>query len=40
MIRNVLAEIRRIPGVGRATLFSTERALRVWIDPDKLVGST
>jgi multidrug efflux pump len=38
MVRNILGEIRRIPGVGRATLFSTERALRVWIDPDKLVG--
>ncbi|WP_022721378.1 efflux RND transporter permease subunit [Rhodopseudomonas sp. B29] len=38
MIRNVLGEIRRIPGVGRATLYSTERALRIWIDPDKLVG--
>ncbi|QBR70306.1 multidrug efflux RND transporter permease subunit [Beijerinckiaceae bacterium] len=38
MVRNVLGEIRRIPGVGRATLFSTERSLRVWIDPDKLVG--
>ena len=25
MIRNVLGEIRRIPGVGRATLYSTER---------------
>src|ERR687888_1248077 len=38
LVRNRLGEIRRIPGVGRATLFSTERALRVWIDPDKLVG--
>ncbi len=38
MIRNVLGEIRRIPGVGRATLFSTERSLRIWIDPAKLVG--
>src|SRR4030088_1535634 len=38
MIRNVLGEIRRIPGVGRATLFSTERSLRVWIDTEKLVG--
>ena len=28
MIRNVLGEIRRIPGVGRATLYSTERSLR------------
>ena len=38
MVRNIIGEIRRIPGVGRATLFSTERSLRVWIDPDKLVG--
>jgi multidrug efflux pump len=38
MIRNVLGEIRRIPGVGRATLYSTERSLRIWIDPGKLVG--
>src|SRR6188474_617570 len=33
MIRSVLGEIRRIPGVGRATLYSTERSLRIWIDP-------
>ncbi len=38
MIRNVLGEIRRIPGVGRASLYSTERSLRVWIDPTRLVG--
>ncbi|BDL40702.1 hypothetical protein MSPGM_32920 [Methylorubrum sp. GM97] len=38
LIRNVINEIRRIPGVGRATLYSTERALRIWIDPDKLRG--
>jgi multidrug efflux pump len=38
MVRNVLGEIRRIPGVGRATLYSTERALRIWIDPRRLVG--
>src|SRR4051794_23344734 len=38
MVRNVLGEIRRIPGVGRATLYSTERALRIWIDPNRLVG--
>src|SRR5215471_7922187 len=38
MIRNVLGEIRRIPGVGRATLYSTERALRIWINSDKLIG--
>ena len=38
MIRNVLGEVRRIPGVGRATLYSTERSLRIWVDPQKLVG--
>jgi multidrug efflux pump len=38
MIRNILGEIRRIPGVGRASLYSTERSLRVWVDPAKLVG--
>jgi multidrug efflux pump len=38
MIRNVVGEIRRIPGVGRATLYSTERSLRIWVDPAKLVG--
>ena len=36
--RYVLPEIRRLPGVGRARLFSTERAMRVWLDPDKLLG--
>ncbi|HEY0911621.1 MAG TPA: efflux RND transporter permease subunit, partial [Bradyrhizobium sp.] len=38
MVRNVLGEVRRIPGVGRATLYSTERSLRIWVDPQKLVG--
>ncbi|MCD2181641.1 efflux RND transporter permease subunit [Rhizobium sp. GN54] len=36
--RNVLGEIRRVPGVGSATLFSTQRSMRVWLDPDKMVG--
>ncbi len=36
--RNVLSEVRRVPGVGRAQLFATQRAMRIWIDPDKLVG--
>jgi multidrug efflux pump len=36
--RNVLGEIRRIDGVGRAQLFATERAMRIWIDPDRMVG--
>jgi len=36
--RNVLGEIRRIDGVGKAQLFATERAMRIWLDPDKMVG--
>ncbi|MES2999686.1 MAG: efflux RND transporter permease subunit [Pseudomonadota bacterium] len=34
--RAVLPEIQRIPGVGQAQLFGTERALRIWVDPAKL----
>ncbi|MYM25220.1 efflux RND transporter permease subunit [Duganella sp. FT135W] len=38
MARNVVNEIKRIPGVGQAQLFGTERAMRVWVDPQKLIG--
>jgi multidrug efflux pump len=38
LARNVINEIKRIPGVGVVQLFGTERAMRVWVDPDKLVG--
>nr|MBP6544727.1 efflux RND transporter permease subunit [Piscinibacter sp.] len=33
-----LPEIQRLPGVGQAQLFGTERAMRIWLDPAKLVG--
>ena len=36
--RTVLPEIQRIPGVGQAQLFGTERAMRIWVDPAKLLG--
>jgi multidrug efflux pump len=36
--RNVVPEIQRLAGVGQAQLFGTERAMRIWIDPAKLVG--
>ncbi len=36
--RAVLPELQRIPGVGQAQLFGTERAMRIWIDPSKLVS--
>jgi multidrug efflux pump len=36
--RSVLPELQRVPGVGQAQLFGTERAMRVWVDPAKLQG--
>lgn len=36
--RTLLPEIQRVPGVGQAQLFGTEKAMRVWIDPARLVG--
>jgi multidrug efflux pump len=36
--RNILPEIQRLPGIGQAQLFGTERAMRIWIDPAKLTG--
>ncbi len=38
LARNVVNEIKRIPGVGVVQLFGTERAMRIWVDPDKLLG--
>ncbi|TCK30955.1 multidrug efflux pump [Ancylobacter aquaticus] len=36
--RNVLGEIRRVPGVGSAQLFATQRSMRIWMDADKMLG--
>jgi multidrug efflux pump len=33
---SVLDPIRRVPGVGEATQFGTEYAMRVWLNPEKL----
>ncbi|WP_288377426.1 efflux RND transporter permease subunit, partial [uncultured Pseudomonas sp.] len=38
LARNVMNEIRRLKGVGKAQLYGSERAMRIWIDPAKLVG--
>ena len=35
---NVLDPIRRVPGVGEVIQFGTQYAMRVWLDPDKLVS--
>ena len=36
--RNVIGEVRRISGVGQAQLFAAQRAMRIWLDPDKMRG--
>lgn len=36
--RNINNEIRRVPGVGKVQFFGAEAAMRVWIDPQKLIG--
>ncbi|MBU4611766.1 multidrug efflux RND transporter permease subunit [Achromobacter sp. GG226] len=38
MARNIVEELRRIEGVGRVQLFGAEQAMRVWVDPAKLVA--
>ncbi|HSO44686.1 MAG TPA: efflux RND transporter permease subunit, partial [Rhodoferax sp.] len=36
--RSIVPEIQRLPGVGQVQLFGTERAMRIWIDPAKLLS--
>jgi multidrug efflux pump len=36
--RNVVGELSRIHGVGRAQVFASQRSLRIWLDPDKMLG--
>ncbi|MDN3713659.1 efflux RND transporter permease subunit [Paracoccus cavernae] len=36
--RNVVGELSRIDGIGRAQVFASERSMRIWIDPDKMTG--
>ena len=36
--RSVVPELQRVPGVGQAQLFGTERAMRIWVDPAKLAA--
>lgn len=38
MARNMVDELRHIEGVGRVQLFGAERAMRIWVDPDKLIS--
>lgn len=36
--RNIQNPISRVPGVGTFQLFAAPRAMRIWVDPDKLTG--
>lgn len=38
MVRNIADELKRVPGVGRVQMFGSERAMRIWVDPNKLTG--
>ena len=37
-VTRVVDELRRVPGVGDVRSFSSEYAMRVWLDPDKLAN--
>ncbi|MDU4300582.1 MAG: efflux RND transporter permease subunit, partial [Eikenella corrodens] len=34
--RNIVPELQRVEGVGAVRLFAAERAMRIWVDPQKL----
>jgi multidrug efflux pump subunit AcrB len=35
---NVLDPLSRVPGVGELTLFGSQYAMRIWLDPNKLIN--
>ncbi|MEG3131067.1 efflux RND transporter permease subunit [Pantoea cypripedii] len=36
--RNVTEELRRVAGVGKVQAFGAEKAMRIWVDPAKLIS--
>ncbi|MFA6155156.1 multidrug efflux RND transporter permease subunit [Mesorhizobium sp.] len=38
LVRGLAPELKRVPGVGRVQSFGSEAAMRVWIDPARLVS--
>lgn len=36
--RKINPEVRRLPGVGKVQFFAAEAAMRIWVDPQKLLG--
>lgn len=38
LVRNIAPELKRVSGVGRVQSFGSEAAMRIWIDPIRLVA--
>ncbi|MEB3755008.1 multidrug efflux RND transporter permease subunit [Acinetobacter sp. MD2(2019)] len=38
MSRSVIEELKRVDGVGKVQNFGAEKAMRIWVDPDRLVA--
>ncbi len=38
MARHIVPELRRVEGVGRVQLFGAEQAMRIWVDPERLLA--
>lgn len=38
LVRNIAPELKRLDGVGRVQSFGSEAAMRVWVDPARLVA--
>lgn len=38
MTRNLVEELKRVEGVGRVQPFGSEKAMRIWVDPAKLIS--
>src|SRR5690625_3701505 len=36
--RNVQNAVSRVPGVGKFQLFASSKAMRIWVDPEKLIS--
>lgn len=38
LARNIEPDLKRIEGVGKVQLFGSEKAMRIWVDPDRLAA--
>ncbi|OTG88279.1 multidrug efflux RND transporter permease subunit [Acinetobacter sp. ANC 4558] len=38
LVRNVIEDLKRVEGVGKVQSFGAEKAMRIWVDPNKLIS--